>query len=44
MAIKKTQLTEWGMVYYNNVLSIPLILPILFMNGELPSFFTQQER
>jgi len=34
-AMKKTQLNEWGMVYYNNAIAIPFVLPILILSGEL---------
>jgi len=32
-AMKGTKLSEFGNVYYNNILSIPLVLPLMFMNG-----------
>jgi len=38
-AIKKTKLSEWNMVYYNNILAIPTLIPFMYLNGELPSFF-----
>lgn len=38
-AIKKTKLSEWSMVYYNNVLAIPTLIPFMYLNGELPNFF-----
>jgi len=34
-AMKKTQLNEWGMVYYNNSLAIPTLLPMLLVSGEM---------
>jgi len=33
LAMKGTKLSEFGNVYYNNVLSIPLLLPMLLYNG-----------
>ena len=38
-AMKETQLSDLGMVYYNNVLSIPAILPIFLMSGEISKIF-----
>lgn len=38
-AMKKTQLNEWGMLYYNNVLAIPTLIPLLFKTGEYPKVF-----
>eukprot|EP01116_Phalansterium_solitarium_P011042 TRINITY_DN26653_c0_g1_i1.p1 TRINITY_DN26653_c0_g1~~TRINITY_DN26653_c0_g1_i1.p1 ORF type:complete len:332 (+),score=100.76 TRINITY_DN26653_c0_g1_i1:139-1134(+) len=34
-AIKYTQLSEWGMVYYNNMLSLPIMIPMVAISGEL---------
>jgi len=39
-AMKKTRLNEWGAVYYNNLLAIPTLLPVLFFTGELQGFST----
>lgn len=33
--MKKTQLNEWGMVYYNNILAMPTLLPLLYASGEI---------
>ena len=33
LAMKGTKLSEFGNVYYNNVLSIPLVVPIMLLNG-----------
>jgi len=35
-AMKKTQLNEWALVYYNNVLSIPMLLVWLLLSNEMP--------
>jgi len=35
-AMKQTSLDEWGMVFYNNFLAIPTVIPILLWSGELP--------
>ena len=37
--MKRTNLSEWEMVYYNNTLAIPILLPILFFTGEIPEIF-----
>ena len=34
---KTVALTKFGMVYYNNLLSLPICLPIAFMMGEFPA-------
>jgi len=33
LAMKGTKLSEFGNVYYNNVLSIPMVVPIMLLNG-----------
>ena len=30
---------EWGMVFYNNVISLPILLPVAILTGELPAVF-----
>jgi len=40
-AMKKTQLDEWGMVFYNNLLAVPTLLPILLVSGELSALSEQ---
>jgi len=40
-AMKTTKLSEWSMVYYNNLLSIPTLLPVLYLNGELPALLNE---
>ena len=34
------KLTKWGMIYYNNLLSACILLPVCFLNGELPGAFS----
>jgi len=38
-AMKETGLSDFGLVYYNNLLAIPTVLPILLLSGELPSVY-----
>ena len=33
---KTVDLSKFGMVYYNNLLSLPICLPIAIMKGEFP--------
>eukprot|EP01111_Echinosteliopsis_oligospora_P017195 TRINITY_DN7373_c0_g2_i1.p1 TRINITY_DN7373_c0_g2~~TRINITY_DN7373_c0_g2_i1.p1 ORF type:complete len:288 (-),score=32.47 TRINITY_DN7373_c0_g2_i1:220-1083(-) len=35
-AMKGTKLSEFGSVYYNNFLSIPLLIPLIIISGEIP--------
>lgn len=38
-AMKKTQLNEWGMVYYNNALAIPTLIPLVLLSGEVTAIY-----
>jgi len=38
-AMKRTNLSEWEMVLYNNTLAIPVLLPILVVTGDFSAFF-----
>lgn len=40
LASKMMQLTEWNMVFLNNVLSIPFTFPLLLLSGEVETFFS----
>ena len=34
---KTVNLSKFGMVYYNNLLSLPICLPVAFIKGEFPA-------
>jgi len=42
-AMKKTQLNEWGMVYYNNALAIPTLIPLVLLSGEIPALYNDTQ-
>jgi GDP-mannose transporter len=39
-AMRKTRLSEYGAVYYNNLLAIPFLLPVLYASGEMQGITT----
>ncbi len=40
-AVTTVSLSKFGMVYYNNLLSVPLLLGLALLNGELGSVWAQ---
>jgi len=40
LVINTRKPSDWQMVFYNNLLAIPLVLPLILSSGEIPLLFT----